>query len=237
MKILAIETSTKYLSVAFAKNENILASFRDRGELKHSSLLIPAIRDVLKESGFLLRDIDAIALSIGPGSFTGLRIGVAAVKAINLALNIPVIAIPTLDVIAYNFTGGKEEMLCPVIDAKKKKVYASFYKNRFPGLSGIEGVKKNSLKRLSDYILTDTEHLIGMINKRTLLFGDAVKIYESELKKNPLVDVSHKEWFPSAEAVAILGTGKAVKKEFCNPDKLIPMYLHSQYCQVQGYKG
>jgi len=157
-------------------------------------------------------------LSIGPGSFTGLRIGVAACKGINLALGIPIAAIPTLDVIAYNFRGEKERMLCPLIDAKKQKVYACLYK---PGP-----------KRFGDYMLIDIEGLLKKIKKPTLVFGDAVGLYGDPLKKNPLVSISKEDWHPKAEVVAKLGFQKAKKKQFANVDKLAPMYLHSQYCQI-----
>jgi len=225
MKILALETSTKYLGVAIAENEKILASFHDKGELKHSAHLIPSIDGILKKCQLRLKDISAIAISIGPGSFTGLRIGVATVKALNLALGIPVIAIPTLEVIAYNFINEKEKILCPLIDAKKKKVYSCLYK-----------VNNDILHPKTGYMLTDIEDLLKKIKHPTLLFGDAIKLYFSEIKKNKNITITENDWFPKAQKVASLAFKKAVKKKFSNPDKLVPMYLHSKYCQVKGYK-
>jgi tRNA threonylcarbamoyladenosine biosynthesis protein TsaB len=233
VKILAIDTSTKTLSVAVAEDDKILASFHDKNELQHSKLLIPTIDRMLREARLELKNINAAALSIGPGSFTGLRIGVATCKAINLALNIPIAEVPTLDVIAYNFISEKERQLCPVIDAKKRKVYASLF-NR-PRLTA--PVELGRLERVTDYMLLDIEELIKRIKELTVVFGDGVVSYREQLKKNPLIRISMKEWFPKAEVVAKLGLVKAEKREFANPDKLVPMYLHSKYCQVRSEVG
>ncbi|UCD54648.1 MAG: tRNA (adenosine(37)-N6)-threonylcarbamoyltransferase complex dimerization subunit type 1 TsaB [Candidatus Omnitrophota bacterium] len=217
MKILAIDTSTEYLSLAIADNGRILARFHEKEDMKHSSLLVPTIDKLLKKCGLKLKDINAIALSIGPGSFTGLRIGVATCKGINLALGIPIVAVPTLDAIAYNFIAS-ERVLCPLIDAKKQKVYACFYKGT---------------ERLSDYMLLDMEGLLKKIDKPTLVFGSAIKIYGERCKENRLVRISTKDWHPKAEIVAKLGLAKALRRQFANPYKLAPLYLHSKYCQVK----
>lgn len=257
MKILAIDTSTKYLSLAIVDNDKILAGFHEKEDMKHSSLLIPTIDKLLKKCDLKLsrhcyrvagsrqtkissgKNIDAIALSIGPGSFTGLRIGVATCKGINLALGIPIIAVPTLDVIAYNFIDEKEQILCPLIDAKKQKVYACFYKKPSPDLVGL-GTKTHPdlrglerVKRLTDYMLLDIEGLLEKIDKPTLIFGNAIKLYGARCENNPLVRISTKDWHPKAEIVAKLGLAKGSRRQFTNPDKLAPMYLHSKYCQVK----
>jgi len=225
MKILAIDTSTRYLTVALADNDKISAELNSDDSMKHSSLLIPYFDKLLKKHGLELKDIDVIALSIGPGSFAGLRVGVASCKAINMALGIKIVSIPTLDVIAYNFAGEKEKILCPVIDAKKNKVYWSLYASN-----------GEDLNRLSGYMLTEIERVAARINKSALLFGDGAKLYEENLKKNAFIEISKKDWLPKAASVAKLGFEKAKRGKFDNPDKLVPLYLHSQYCQVKGYK-
>ncbi|MEE9499791.1 MAG: tRNA (adenosine(37)-N6)-threonylcarbamoyltransferase complex dimerization subunit type 1 TsaB [Candidatus Omnitrophota bacterium] len=249
MKILAIDTSTKYLSLAIVDNDKILAGFHEKEDMKHSSLLIPTIDKLLKKCDLKLsrhcyrvagsrqtkisagKNIDAIALSIGPGSFTGLRIGVATCKGINLALGIPIIAVPTLDVIAYNFIDEKEQILCPLIDAKKQKVYACFYRRK--PLPNRHGSKEVILDRIADYMLLDIEGLLEKIDKPTLIFGNAIKLYGARCENNPLVRISTKDWHPKAEIVAKLGLAKGSRRQFTNPDKLAPMYLHSKYCQVK----
>ena len=191
--------------------------------MRHSSHLMSAIDKLLKKCNLKLRNISAIALSIGPGSFTGLRIGITSCKAMNLALGIPVVAVPTLDVIAQNFTSENEDMLCPLIDAKKSKVYACFYE-----------VLSGKLNRKSEYMLTDIDDLLGMIERPTLVFGDGAKLYEDSCRKNHFIRISEKNWFPKAEIVAKLGFAKIKKRQFENPDRLVPMYLHSKWCQVSN---
>ena len=220
MKILGIDTSTKFLTVAIIDEKRVLAGYQDKGDLKHYATLVPTIDGLLKKCRLKLKDIDAIALSIGPGSFTGLRIGVATCKGINMALGIPIVALPTLDVIAENFLDEKR-LLCPLLDAKKKKVYACL----FDGSRG--------LKRLTDYMLLDMDSLLKKIKKPTLVFGDAVGLYKDSLEKNPYINISQEDWYPRAEVVARLGLAKAKKRKFTNPDRLAPMYLHSKYCQVK----
>jgi len=147
---------------------------------------------------------------------------VASVKAINLASGIPLVSVPTLDVIAQNFADEQEKALCPVVDAKKNKIYACFY--------GPDG----HLKRRTDYLLTDVASLLKMIDRPTLLFGDAVPLYKDSLGKNSLVTLSKRDWLPRAEVVAEIGIYKAERREFADPGRLVPMYLHSQYCQVSS---
>lgn len=226
MKILAIDTSTKFLSLAVADEEKILAKLHEHSKMKHSALLMPAVETLLEKCGLKIKDMDAIALSIGPGSFTGLRIGVAACKAMNLALGIPIVALPTLDVIAYNFIDRKERVLCPVIDAKKNKIYTCLY-----------NAKEGKLHRLTDYMLTDMNKIIAKIKSPALFFGDALMLYGEECRNNKYIRISREDWFPKAEVAARLGIVKAKKKKIENAEKLVPMYMHSQYCQVRGYKA
>ena len=211
------------------RGEHILAAFRDEGKLQHATLLIPAIDKTLKKCNLKLKNIDAMALSIGPGSFTGLRIGVATVKGINLALGIPIVAVPTLDAIAYNFINEKKGLLCPMIDAKKSKVYACLF-NR-PHLTA--PVKQGRLGRITDYMLADIESILEKIKKPVLVFGDGAELYKEQCERNAFVTISKKDWLPKAEVIAKLGFQKAKRRKFANPDKLVPMYLHSQYCQVK----
>ncbi|MBL7157892.1 MAG: tRNA (adenosine(37)-N6)-threonylcarbamoyltransferase complex dimerization subunit type 1 TsaB [Candidatus Omnitrophica bacterium] len=247
MYILAIDTSTRFLRVAAAKEHKILASHTDDGKANHSEQLIPVIDEVLKKARIRLKDIDAIALSIGPGSFTGLRIGVASVKAISMALGTKIVAISTLDAIAHNFTDSKEHVLCPVIDAKKQKVYSAFYVNRLISIGGSSldklgtNAQRNQghseggyLARTGEYMLCGIESLLEHVSEPTLLFGDGIAVYEREILKNPFARISKKDWHPKVEVVAELGLRKAHRKKFENPDKLVPTYMHSQYCQVRG---
>ena len=135
MYCLAVDTSSKFLCVAVIKDEKILAQYNKVHERQHSVLLLSKIEKVLRSSGLSLCDMDCFAVDIGPGSFTGLRIGIAAVKGLSLAMNKPIIGICSLDLIAA-LQPETGKMICPVIDAKRQQVYGAFYKH-----------SKNQIKR------------------------------------------------------------------------------------------
>ena len=220
--------------------------------LNHCSLLIPTIDKVLNKCNIGLKEIDLIALSIGPGSFTGLRIGVSTAKAFSLATKIPVIGVPTLDAIAYchceESRNGRPtcppklnaeaiqrrrkqsqkvddyKYLAPLLDAKKSMMYFAIYESDM-----------GEFKRLTDYLLADIDSVLNKIKGPTLFFGDGVQLYGKYIQeKNPLVKLYHgDDWYPNAEAVARLGFGKYSKGQRDNVDKLVPMYLHPKECNVR----
>src|SRR3989338_5391569 len=102
MKILAFDTSTKYLSVAGLENEKVLFEFHKPVCISHSEILIPTIKQVVEKLGWAIKDIELIAVGVGPGSFTGLRIGIAAVKGIFAVRAVKVVGVPSMDAIAAN---------------------------------------------------------------------------------------------------------------------------------------
>ena len=223
MKILAIDTSTDYLSLAILKDSRLLERFHKKAGRRHSILLVPMIDKLLKKARLKIKDIDCFAISVGPGSFTGLRIGVTVVKALAYALKKPIIAVPTLDVIAYKALGSKG-VICPVLDARKNKVYACLYK--------YDGKK---LKRLSRYMLLPLADLLKKTSKydKVLFLGDAVSKPGLENGFQPRL-VYKPDWYPRAEVVARLGMELARSKKFVKPDDLEPMYIYSRECDITG---
>lgn len=219
MKLLAIDTSTNYLSLALMKDGKIIGKFHRRSDMRHSSLLVPMIDKLLKKSGSKIKDIDAFCISVGPGSFTGLRIGVTTVKGLSYCLKKPIVAVPTLDVIAANvknFSG----VICPVLNARKNKVYACIYES--------DG---KAIKRISKYLLLPAEELEGKLKniKKSIAFlGDAVgPIYPAKPKV--------KDWQPKASVVARIGHELFNKKKFTRPEDLEPLYLYSRECDITGW--
>jgi len=222
MTILAIDTSTDYLSLAIMRGEKIIARFHRRSRMRHSSLLMPRIDKLLKRTGLKIKEIDCFAISIGPGSFTGLRIGVATVKGLAYALKKPIVAVPTLDVIAVNaksFRGA----ICPVLDARKNKVYACLYKS--------DGEK---IKRISKYLLLPVSDLLKRIKKydKIIFLGDVA----AEVSKNFSKEVpgTFLRWHPRAEVVARICAESCKKKKFVSPEDLEPLYLYSKECDITG---
>ncbi len=217
MKMLAIDTSTDYLSLAAMRDGKIVARFHRKSRMRHSSLLVPMIAKLLAGAGIKLGDLDCFCISVGPGSFTGLRIGAATVKGLAYSLNKPIIAVPTLDVIAENakkFRG----IICPVLDARKNKVYACLYNS--------DG---KTVKRISEYLLLPVKDLIGKIEKydNIIFLGDAAEMIDGK-------GVIHKNWHPRADIAGRLGTGYFKKKMFTAAEELEPMYLYSRECDIKG---
>ncbi|MBI4651006.1 tRNA (adenosine(37)-N6)-threonylcarbamoyltransferase complex dimerization subunit type 1 TsaB [Candidatus Desantisbacteria bacterium] len=140
MWILGIETSTRTGSLALLNNEKIVSEFTLNTDAKYSSLLMPMLDMILKFSKITAKDINAAVVSIGPGSFTGLRIGISTAYGLAEALEIPVIGIPTLEVLAYNLF-DVHGLICPILSARKGEVYAAVYR------SDVNKSEKTSLNR------------------------------------------------------------------------------------------
>ncbi len=126
MKILGIDTSTPIGSVALIDAENIVAEHTLNIVQAHSSRLMPAIDSVLKWGEVTPKDLDGCAVGIGPGSFTGVRIGVATAKSLCYAVDIPIVGVSTLEAIAYNLRWTKG-YVCPVLDARRREIYGSIF--------------------------------------------------------------------------------------------------------------
>ncbi len=127
MKILGIESSSLVASVALVTDDEVTAEYTVNFKKTHSQTLLPMIDEVVRMLGLDLSKLDAIAVSGGPGSFTGLRIGSATAKGLGLALDKPLIHVPTLDAMAYNLYGA-DALICPMMDARRKQVYTGLYR-------------------------------------------------------------------------------------------------------------
>lgn len=127
MKILGIDSSGLVASAAVVVDDTVVAEFTVNNKQTHSQTLLPMIDQVVKMSGVALEEIDAIAVAAGPGSFTGLRIGSSTAKGMGLALQKPIISIPTLEGLAYRIAPVMDGLVCPIMDARRNQVYAGIY--------------------------------------------------------------------------------------------------------------
>jgi len=224
MKVLGVDTSSRSLSVAITEGSKVLAEFNGKANLRHSQDLIPTIENLLKSTGLELGDLDGFALSIGPGSFTGLRIGVSTLKGLGIVTGKVIACVPTMDAVVGNLT---EDMpnACVIIDAKKNKIYACIY--------AVEG---GNIKRKSEYLLVTVEELLAKIDFPVTFIGDGIARYKDAiLSKNKSAQfVEESKWFPKASVVAKLGTERLRKKEGVTSDELVPMYLYSKECSIRG---
>jgi len=183
MLLLALETSTMTGSVALVNaplrgdgwlgGQKILAENSLNLPGTHSERLMPSIDRLLQEASLSIGDIQGIALACGPGSFTGLRIGVSTVKGLAYALRVPVAGVPTLDALAQNVRFASS-LVCPVLDARKKEVYAALFR----------GDGEGNLHKISEDWVLSPEKLCSRIAEKTIFLGNGVEVYGETFKKN-----------------------------------------------------
>lgn len=229
MKILAIDTSTAAASSAIIEDGRLLCEFIINDGKKHSEKLISIMNTALESSGAEIKDIDAFACSIGPGSFTGLRIGAAAVKALGQALDKPVIAVPTLDALAYNVF-PRRGLICPMLDAQRNMVYSVLYKS--------DGLK---LTKVEDYRAIDVDKLIEKLEdykEDIILLGDAVPIFGEKMNNAlpNIIEAPAGTLYPRASSVALLAEELYRQGKILNYNELELYYIRKSQAEVEYEK-
>ncbi|MGN0399687.1 MAG: tRNA (adenosine(37)-N6)-threonylcarbamoyltransferase complex dimerization subunit type 1 TsaB [Blautia sp.] len=183
MKILAIDSSGLVASVAVVEDDVLIAEYTMNYKKTHSQTLMPMLEEVKKVISLDLSSIDAIAVAAGPGSFTGLRIGSATAKGLGLALDKPLIGVPTVDALAYNlYDTGDHTLICPIMDARRQQVYTGLY--RF---------ENHSLKTVKEQEALPVAELLKEVNERgeTVIFlGDGVPVYKEIIQEQCRVPYS-----------------------------------------------
>ncbi|CAL2108079.1 tRNA threonylcarbamoyladenosine biosynthesis protein TsaB [Tenacibaculum sp. 190524A02b] len=210
--ILNIETATKNCSVSIAKEGKVVA-FKELndGNYSHAEKLHPFIEDVLKEAGINRGTIDAIAVSKGPGSYTGLRIGVSAAKGLCFSLDVPLISVDTLQSLAMQVE-IEEGIILPMLDARRMEVYSSIYNREY--------IQQREIKA---EIIDEVSFQELLETKKVYFVGDGVdKCKEVILNKNAFF-VEDK--FPSAKEMAILSYEKYKKNDIEDVAYFEPFYL------------
>lgn len=178
LKTLAFEASAKAASVCLLDDDKILGSYYQNAGFTHSKTLLPMAENLLSSLSLTMEDIDRLAVSIGPGSFTGIRIAVSTVKGLAFYRNIPCVAVSTLHAMAANF-GESDMILCPVMDARANQVYNALFSFTHGKLTRLCEDRAISLEDLKDELST--------LNKKYILIGDGAKLcmdYLPEENKN-----------------------------------------------------
>lgn len=226
MLVLAIDTATKIASVALYDDKiGVVGEINLYVKLNHSNVIMTAIDNLFKMTNLKIQDVDKVAVTLGPGSFTGIRIGVAIAKGLVFGTDKKIVGINELDVIAYN-AEGREEIVVPLIDARKERVYASSYI-----------FEKEKLKRLTDYVNSDLEDILKELEgKKAIFIGDGAIAYkniiEEKLKENAFV-FSKTSSIPRAVVAAKL----ACEKEGDNLYTLEPYYVNKSQAEIEKEKG
>lgn len=169
MKILALDSSGLVASVAVVEDETLLAEYTVNYKKTHSQTLLPMLDEVTNMIDMDLSSIDAIAVAGGPGSFTGLRIGSATAKGLGLALDKPLVHIPTVDAMAYNLFGC-ESYICPMMDARRNQVYTGIYR--------FEGDRFLVVKEQSPMAVEELAETVNALEGKVIFLGDGVPVYK-----------------------------------------------------------
>lgn len=224
MKFLSIDTSTQYSVVALSDENGMLFGERRLFEKGRCENLFSLFRHCLKKAKTNMEGVDFFALGCGPGSFTGLRIGIAAVKGLTYALNKNCFVFSSLDAIAFNDVALKEERLCVCVDAKRDNIYCRFYARD----------RQGGLVRDSDDLLLGMGAFLKKINVHTALTGDALKlkgdIFLKKIKRCRLLN--EKFWYPTPESLSRLALEAFKKGGGVGSFVLDAKYLYESDCQV-----
>ncbi len=220
-RIVAIETSSRHGSVAVAQGARLLEMRTLPAGNRHATELMPAIRDLTAQHGWRPEQIDELYLSLGPGSFTGLRIAVAIARALHQAIGCRLVGVPTLDVIAEN-APMSFAVVVPILDAKRGQVFSARYRRSAEGLS-----------RLTEPALVEPAAFLAesaMLGGAVGVLGEGVEYHraaiESAVAAHSGIQVIEKElWLPSAGTVYRVGRKLAGEGKYADPRSLLPTYI------------
>jgi tRNA threonylcarbamoyladenosine biosynthesis protein TsaB len=226
MKILGIDTSTSCGSVGLVDDQRVIADTLLNLPVTHSERLLAAIGLVLDQSRLnLKKDVNGIAISLGPGSFTGLRIGVSAVKGLAFATGLPVVGVSTLDTLAAQ-VAPTSYAICPILDARKAEVYTALYRYE----------RGSRVKRLTPYQAIRPEELVAQIREKTILIGDGVKTY-ADYFRNALPSLvlfpAPPLSVPHGSVVATLGLELLQRGEILDLPLFTPIYVRPSEAEIK----
>ena len=208
MKVLAIESSGLTASVAVVEETRTVAEYTVDYKKTHSQTLLPMIDEVVRMTDLELAEIDAIAVSGGPGSFTGLRIGSATAKGLGLALDKPLIHVPTVDGLAYQVYGCRD-IICPIMDARRNQVYTGIY--TFSASAGKkEGTREvdpafQVLRMQMAIAVEDLIRRLNNYNRPVVFLGDGVPVYREMLSAGLKVPYSFAPSYMNRQRAAVVG--------------------------------
>ncbi|MDZ7674349.1 MAG: tRNA (adenosine(37)-N6)-threonylcarbamoyltransferase complex dimerization subunit type 1 TsaB [Acidimicrobiales bacterium] len=224
MLILGVTTATKQVGCAIGGHEGVLASAHSARGKRHAETLAPSIDFVRRQARIELDEISVMAVDIGPGLFTGLRVGIAAAKAMAHALRVPMVGISSLDLLAWPLRHSDRELVA-VVDARRGEVFHARYK---PTPGGVQ--------RLTEPVVTKPEELRAELqasDSEFLLIGDGALRYAEQWEDMVRVEVA--EQFlahPNAASLVQLAHARAIREDFVQPWQLEPLYLRPPDAEI-----
>ena len=228
MMILAIESASLTASAALVENGRLLSECTANDGKTHSETLLPMISECFRMTGRDASELDALAVSMGPGSFTGLRIGAATAKGLAFALDRPVIPVPTLDAAAYNCFGS-QCIVVPILDARRGEVYTCLYE--FRGEEFI--VHENAVARPLAEQVGRARQLSALLGKKCLFVGDGLIVHEAKLREimPEAVTAPSNLRVQHAAGVAALGEKLFREGKAVSAVEFLPLYLRESQAE------
>lgn len=224
MLVLGIETSTPAASVTIGSEQGIIGSCLVSRGASHGSFILPAVEFLMKEADLSYRNLSAIAVGLGPGLFTGMRVGVATAKTLSQALSVPIIGVSSLDLLAFDVRYS-DKLICPVIDAKRKEVFFAFYR-QVPG----------GITREGSYVVGSPERLLAEVEGMKddfLMVGNGALLYRSRLEGANKVEFgSMANAFPRAASLVELALPRLFREDFDRMFDLEPLYMRRSDAEI-----
>ena len=217
--ILAIDSSSLVASVALVNEETIIAEYTVNLKKTHSQTLLPMIDEIFRMTGINKKELKAIAITGGPGSFTGLRIGAATAKGLALALGIGIINVPTINAMAYNYNHCNK-LICPIMDARRNQVYTGVFRCENDTLETVIKQCAMSIDDLTDYLNEENEEVI--------FIGDGIPVFKQTIDEKLTTRHFYARQQLSRQRAATIGAiawDMYIAGEIENADLFAPDYL------------
>ncbi|MBQ9112227.1 MAG: tRNA (adenosine(37)-N6)-threonylcarbamoyltransferase complex dimerization subunit type 1 TsaB [Clostridia bacterium] len=213
---MALDSSATVAAVALCEDERLLAEYTVNNGNTHSETLLPMVESLLGHFSLTARDIDLFAVSSGPGSFTGVRIGAATVKGLAFGMNKPCVGVSTLEALAYNLSGFGG-LICPVMNARRSQVYTALFRSDGKTLTRLMPDSAIAISELDDILCT-------YVGETVMLCGDGYDITKEGLKKTAVADTPERLRYQSAYSVAAVA-----HKEFLSGNAVSDSELKVNY--------
>lgn len=224
MLILGIDTATPQVGCAIGGHEGVLGAFHAARGRRHAETLTPAIDFLRRQTRVELDDIGAVAVDVGPGLFTGLRVGVATAKAMAHALRVPMVGVTSLDLLAFPVRWSSR-LVVAAVDARRGELFYAFYRQVPGGIQRLGDPQIGSADDLASELLATGEEC--------LLVGDGARRYADEFEEVSRVEIAENGLaYPSASSLVQLAHARALREDFVNPWELQPVYLRQADAEI-----
>lgn len=227
--ILGIETATERVSVAIGGHDGVLSSFDVTRGRRHAENLMPAIEAACRMADVTVAEFGCIAVDVGPGLFTGMRVGIATAKALAMALDVPVVTATSLELLAHavcdDIENRSDRLVCSIVDARKGEVFHQLHR-----------VASDGVERLGDPRCESPDEVAGRLRERNqdlICVGDGARRHADVLAVDHRVSIAAERWeFPSADTLVRLAHRRSLREEWLAPDRVEALYLRQPDAQI-----